>query len=210
MGADRRMADSVDRVTRRVDRYTAGLKRPHAELRQKVHDLAAQQWGPPDGIVHLGEVEPAYAVPGRRKDGTVKGKRLIRRFFWNVLRGVSSAVMNVFMLVSGGGVGNVLHRDGVVRGPANAQALGLVDAARPAKSAWLVYAKSYVAVVDSGSDFSDPPTPLQVLWHTAAPDVPKIVRTKQLVTWPDGSEFQYRASAGEAAFLTQERRSRLR
>lgn len=209
--ADERMAASVDRLTRRVDAYTASLKRPHAEIRQQVRDFATSQWGEPAGVVHLGEVAPAYEVPGRRNDGTVKGKGLIRRFFWNVLRGVWGAVVNIFMLFNGGGMGNAFRRDGVVRGPANAQALGLVDAARPAQSAWLVYNESYAAVIDSGPDIkeSDPP-PLKTLWYAEKPDIPTVVRRAHSTTWPDGSEFEYHPSPEEAQVLAQERKDRPR
>lgn len=206
---DRRMAASVDRLGARVDAYTASLKRPHAEIRDQVRAFAESQWGAPVEIVHLGTVEPAYNVPGRREDGSVEGEKLVRRFFWNITRGVVTVVANVFSLANGGGVGTAQGGSGAVRGPANAQALALVDAAKPARSAWLAYTKSSVAVLDSGSDVNDPKNipPVLVLWHAA--DVPVIDRGKCLVGWPDGSEFHYVPSAEEARIAAQARKDRL-
>ncbi|ALG13248.1 hypothetical protein [Kibdelosporangium phytohabitans] len=90
--------------------------------------------------MHLGKAEPEYTVPGRRADGTVKGKKLIRRFFWSIIRGVMNAVMSVFSLMNGGGPANAFPLSGTVTSPANGQVLGLADAARRARSAWFVYA----------------------------------------------------------------------
>jgi hypothetical protein len=52
-------------------------------------------------VVYLKNVKPRYEVSGRRKDGTIKGKRLIRRFFWNVFRGVVN-VTALSLACSGG------------------------------------------------------------------------------------------------------------
>jgi hypothetical protein len=202
MGLERRLAASVDRLGGRLDKYAASARQPDAEIRQRVRDLAESQWPGPMVVVHLQEVRPEFSVPGRRRDGTVKGRRLIRRFFWNILRGVHVAVTNVILLAAGGGVGNVLSREGAVRGPENAQALGLVDAARPAKDPWLVYSDSLAAVIDSAL--------LKILWHAQQPHAPKVHRARRLITWPDGSEFTYAVTTGEAEIFRQERKARLR
>jgi hypothetical protein len=54
---------------------------PKPAFRQRVRELAERQWGRPTVAIHLADVKPAYNVPGRRKDGTVIGRRTIRRFF---------------------------------------------------------------------------------------------------------------------------------
>ncbi|RSM84789.1 hypothetical protein DMH04_20150 [Kibdelosporangium aridum] len=177
---DQRMAARVDRMSQRLDKFTASITPPSPDLRE----WAESQWGTPMDVVRLGEVAPEYVVPGRRKDGTVKGKRLIRRFFWNILRGVYAAVMNIFLLAAGGGMGNVLQRKGTVRGSANAQALELVDAARPAKDAWLAYSDTHAAIIDAGE------TP-KVLWHKEKPHAPQVSPARRRITWPDGSVFEY-------------------
>src|SRR5262245_3963219 len=109
---------------------------PNPEFRRRVHALAEQLWHEPAVVVHLADVRPAFAVPGRRADGTRIGKRRVRRFFWNLLRGTVGGLVSVVMSVAGGGRASIFERPGRVSGPAGAQALGLVDAARAATTAW--------------------------------------------------------------------------
>jgi hypothetical protein len=195
MNDDRRWARGrgaaarIDRVSQRLDDYAQSAN-PIPELGKQVRALAESQWGEPVVVVHLGDVKPAFDVPGRRKDGTVKGTRLVRRFFWNIVRGTVGGLAAAVMLVVAGGAGNVFARSGSVRGPANAQALGLVDAAMSATGPWLVYS----ARTDIGPSYTpkhvavvDPPN---ILWHATA-DAPRISPRRQRITWPDGSEFQY-------------------
>jgi hypothetical protein len=165
-------------------------KLPSPDHRRRVCELAGSQWRQPVIAIDLGEdVRPAFEVPGRREDGTVIGKRLVRRFFWNTFRGG----VNTAASVMGGGAADVFERSGKVTGPANAQALGLADAARAAKSPWLVYSAnppgnpqqgyspSFVAVIDAGD------APPRVLWQAARPHAPVIAFRRDLVTWPDGT-----------------------
>jgi hypothetical protein len=180
---------------------------PKPEFRQSVRELAESQWRAPVVVVYLDDVGPRYDVPGRRKDGTVRGKRLIRRFFWNILRGTIGGIVNVVLSVAGGGVANILARDGLVTGPENAQALPLVDAARQARSPWLVFSPSHVAIVETGSVFVDPadsPPPV-ILWQAAAPLAPQVAPRSQRLTWPDGSTFVFCVSGEERAFLKANR-----
>jgi hypothetical protein len=72
-------------------------------------------------VVFLEEVKPDVEVPGRRKDCTVKGKRLVRRFFWNILRGTVGGLFTAFLLIQGGSLVNVFERSGKLTGPENAQ-----------------------------------------------------------------------------------------
>jgi hypothetical protein len=175
---------------------------PHPEFRRRVRDLAESQWRAPVDMVFLNEVKPEFEVPGRRKDGTVKGARLVRRFFWNLLRGTVGGVVSVVLSVAGGGIVHAFGRKGRVTGPANAQALGMVDAARPARGPWLVHTDSRVGVIDSGSTFTDPADaePPVFLWQGAGP---RVDAKKRRITWPDGSEFQYDVSGEEAEYLRQ-------
>jgi hypothetical protein len=177
---------------------------PNPEFRQRVRALAESQWGEPVVVLYLDDVKPEFDVPGRRKDGTVKGKRLVRRFFWNIFRGTIGGLVNAVLLFGGGGAG-LFRRSGRVTGPANAQALGLVDAARPANSPWLVYSPSHVAVIDTGHTFADPKDspPPTVLWHAAKPHAPVVHPRNQRLTWPDRSVYQFHVSGEEAIYLEQ-------
>jgi hypothetical protein len=173
---------------------------PKPETRARVRALAESEWREPVVAVHLDDVKPDFDVPGRRKDGTVKGKRLVRRFFWNVFRGTVGGVVSAVLSIGSGTAAHVFGRSGRVSGPANAQALGLVDAARPANGPWLVYSPSHVAVVDSGHVFLDPADspPPTILWHATGPEKPRIFPANRRVAWPDGSEFVYSISAEES------------
>nr|CEL21599.1 hypothetical protein [Kibdelosporangium sp. MJ126-NF4]CTQ92380.1 hypothetical protein [Kibdelosporangium sp. MJ126-NF4] len=103
----------------------------YPDLRQRVRQFAESQWGEPDGVVLLGRIRPGYEVPSRRNDGTIVGKRLIRRFFWNILRGAAFGVGYVIaMLLTFENPGGDMKRYVGVRGRANAQALGLTPRER--------------------------------------------------------------------------------
>lgn len=156
-------------------------------------------------MVYLREVKPEFDVPGRRKDGTVEGERLVRRFFWNIFRGTVGGLACVILSVAGGAAGHVFGRDGKVTGPENAQALALVDAARPANGPWLVCSPSHVAVVDTGHTYLDPAgsPPPTILWHAEKPHAPQVRPAHRRLTWPDGSEYTYHISAEESRFLKQ-------
>lgn len=166
--------------------------KPKPEVGQRVRALAESQWHEPVTVLHLDEVRPSFDVPGRRKDGTVKGKRLIRRFFRNIIRGVIGVPIDIILSIAGGGPASLSSREGTVAGPANAQALGLVDAAMSADSPWLVHSPSHMAIVDTGPVFttadSQPPA---FRWHTTKPHMPKIALRRRRLTWPDGSVFEH-------------------
>ncbi|MGW4527214.1 hypothetical protein [Amycolatopsis sp. NPDC004378] len=174
------MTDKRDRV----------LVRPG--FRERVEDLVREEWPEPVVALRLADDDLGFAVPGRRRDGTVRGRRLVRRFLWNVVRGVGGAAFFLFALVNGGVV-NPFQREVRVTGPAGAMALGLLDALRPARGPWLVCSTSGVAVVDSGPTYLDPadaPAP-RILWHAREPDAPEVAFRKRTLTWPDGSCFRF-------------------
>jgi hypothetical protein len=180
---------------------TVAAVQPNPEFRNRVRALTEGQWGEPVVVVHLADVRPEFTVPGRRKDGTVAGTRLVRRFFWNVLRGTVGGIVSAAMSIAAGARASIFERPGRVRGPANAQALGLVDAALAATAAWLVHSPSHVAVVDTGHTFQDPAQapPPEIRWHATTPDLPRIEPRRRCITWPDGSVYEYDLSQEEAA-----------
>jgi hypothetical protein len=182
---------------------------PKPEVRQQVRALAENQWREPVVVLYLDDVRPLFEVPGRRKDGTVKGKRLVRRFFWNILRGTVGGVVSAVLSVAGGGVANAFARHGRVTGQENAGAVGLVDAAMRARSPWLVYSATregdrwtgyspaHVAVVDTGYVFADNPEPA-FLWQTSGP---VISPRNHRLTWPDGSVYEFHITGEEGKFV---------
>lgn len=176
---------------------------PRPEFRPLVRALAEGQFREPVVVVHLGDVGPEYRIEGRRKDGTIKGKRLILRFFWNLIRIPVGVVVSLFGLVHGGSLISAFDRDGTVQGSANAQALGLVDAARAATSAWLVFSDSQVGLVDAGSVFGNPADngPPRLIWHEAAPHGPRVRPYQQELVWPDGSVFRFHLTQEERQVL---------
>lgn len=199
-----RLAGRIDRLGQGIEEWAEkGDRLP--DIQQRVRELAENQWGEPVVVVHLDEVKPEFDVPGRRADGTAEGKRLVRRFFWNILRGVFTVLVNVVVFFMAGQAGGRLTRQGRVTGPRNAQVLGLVDAARSAKSPWLVYtdrpdegpwftySPAHVAVVDShqGNRFADDTPQPTFVWQAAAPDAPKIAPKRRHLTFSDGSVFHY-------------------
>jgi len=202
------LAGKIDGAGRRLEEWSA-RQSPVPELRQRVRALAVAQWGGPVDVIHLGDdVTPVFAVPGRRRDGTLTGRHLVRRFFWNALRGTVNGVVNVFLIFNAGGGGDVFAGRGSVTGPANAQALGLVDAARAAKGAWLAYTATddvearrsgyspeHMAVIDLAASTDAEPT---IRWHAEKPDTPRISPARQRLTWPDGSIYQYDVTRQEA------------
>jgi hypothetical protein len=207
MGTDRsargkRLAGAFDAAGEALEGYAARGDRT-AEFRDRVRTLAEGQWGEPVVLLHLKDFDPAFDVPGRREDGTRKGTRLVRRFFWNILRGTVNGVANVFLFFAAGGGGNVFARRGRVTGQENAQALGFVDAAKSATGPWLVYSAGpqgsyspkHAAVIDSHhqNPYSDPADipPPTFRWQAAEPDTPRISPRRNRLTWPDGSVLQF-------------------
>ncbi|HET6291704.1 MAG TPA: hypothetical protein VFG15_33820 [Amycolatopsis sp.] len=179
-----------------ADKAEKALVRPG--FRERVEELMAGQWREPVLVLRLGDTDPGFDVPGRRLDGTVKGKRLVRRFFWNVFRGIGGAAVYVFALLNGAGSGggkggHPFQREIRVQGPANALVLDLTDRLRKASGPWLVCSPSALAVVDTGSTYRDPADapPPEILWQARKPQAPEIDFRKRVLTWPDGSSFAF-------------------
>jgi len=151
------------------------------------------RWREPVIVLRLGDTDVGFDVPGRRQDGTVEGKRLVRRFFLNILRGLGTAVFSVFALVNGGAPGRPFQRDVRVTGPENAMVLDLADRLRSVAGPWLVCSPSCLAVVDTGTTFTDPadaPPPV-IVWEARKPQAPELNFRKRTLTWPDGSSFRF-------------------
>jgi hypothetical protein len=166
-------------------------------FRERVEELMRTRWREPVIVLRLDESAGlGFDVPGRRPDGTVQGKMLIRQFFRNIARGVGAAVAYVLHLSSSAGSGSGekwFERQIHVKGPAEAMVLGPVEAFRSAKGPWLVCSPSCLAIVDTGSTIAAPadaPTP-SVVWEARAPQAPDISFRTRTLTWPDGSAFTF-------------------
>jgi hypothetical protein len=161
-------------------------------FRERVEALMRDRWREPVIVLHLGDTDIGFDVPGRREDGTVVGKRLVRRFFWNILRGIGTAVFAVFALAHGERPGRAFQRKVAVSGPENAMALDLADRLGPVKGAWLACSPSCLAVVDTGTTFTDPADapPPRIVWEARKPQAPELSFRKSTLTWPDGSVFR--------------------
>ncbi len=177
------------------------LSLPIPEFRKKARDLAEGLWREPATPVFLEEVKPAFQVPGRRKDGTIEGQNQARHAVWSAVRGTVGGLASVILSMGSGQAGSAFGRDGLVQGPPNALALRMVDAARPADGAWLVYSQHHVAIIDTGSIIYDPKDcQPAILWHAQYPHAPRVTPTKSLLTWQDGSSFQYVPSMKDAQY----------
>ncbi|MEV6441306.1 hypothetical protein [Amycolatopsis sp. NPDC051716] len=154
--------------------------------------MARDRWREPVIVLHFGDTDVGYDVPGRRRDGTVVGKRLVRRFFWNILRGIGAAVFGVFALAHGERPGLPFQRAIGVTGPENAMALDLADRLRSVGGAWLACSPSCLAVVDTGPTTTDPADapPPKIVWEARKPQAPELSFRKSTLTWPDGSIFR--------------------
>jgi hypothetical protein len=155
------------------------------------------RWQEPVIVLRLGDTDLGFDVPGRRNDGSVEGEQLVRQSFRNVLRGVGGAVLAVLYLANGsaggGKTGHPFRREVRVSGPANAMALDLADPLLAAKGPWLVCSPAGLAVVDTGTTFTDPadaPEP-RILWEARVPQAPELSLRKRTLTWPDGSSFRF-------------------
>ncbi|MEQ0565449.1 hypothetical protein ABJI51_40775 [Amycolatopsis sp. NEAU-NG30] len=162
-------------------------------FRERVEALLRDRWQEPVIVLRLGDTDLGFDVPGRRLDGTVKGKRLIRRFFWNILRGIGTAVMAVFALANGATPGRPLQRATQVSGPENAMVLDLADRLRGLSGPWLACSPSCVAVVETGPTYVDPADapPPEIVWEARKPQAPELSLRKRTLTWPDGSRFEF-------------------
>lgn len=151
------------------------------------------RWREPVIVLRLGDTDVGFDVPGRRTDGTVKGKRLVRRFFWNILRGIGTAAFAVFALANGGAPGRPFQREIRVSGPGNALVLDLADRLRSVDGPWLVCSPSCLAVVDTGGTAIDPADapPPRIVWEARQPQAPTLNVAKRTLTWPDGSSFRF-------------------
>lgn len=142
------------------------------DVRERVRAELSRQWGQPVQVVFIAKVRPEYRVRGRRKDGTVIGTRVVRRFCWNLVR-----FAWVLVQLALEGDGDIDLRRGTVTAPPGSPAIAFADAARKLRRrVWLGWAPGRVALltVEAGRP--------RVVWQG-----PADFGTRQfLVHWPDG------------------------
>lgn len=194
-------SDARRQATQRIFAHEAALEAKRNEalvrpgFRERVEELLREGWHEPVLVLRLGDAaDLVFDVPGRRSDGTIKRKKLLRRFFWNIARGIGAAVAYVLYLASSAGSGRTSTKRQVhVKGPADAMALDLLDKFRAAKGPWLACSPSWLAIVDTGSTMADPAKAMapQLVWEARKPQAPRISLRTRTLTWPDGSSFTF-------------------
>jgi hypothetical protein len=162
-------------------------------FRERVEALLRDRWQEPVIVLRLGDTDVGFDVPGRRRDGSVEGKQLVRQFFVNTARGIGSVVFSVFSLANGGAPGWLSGRVVRVSGPENAMVLDLADRLRGLSGPWLACSPSCVAVVETGPTYVDPAgaPPPEIVWEARKPQAPELSLRKRMLTWPDGSRFEF-------------------
>ncbi|WP_211305382.1 hypothetical protein [Crossiella equi] len=150
-------------------------------MRERVRALAAARVRAPVGVVYVARVRPEYRVRGRRSDGTVVGRRLVRRLLWNLVRSVWVLVQLVL-----DGDGDVDLRRGTVTAPPSSPAVLVGDLARRARRVWVAWGGGQVVVADALG---------VVLWAGPA----QFAHRQVAVIWPDGGRVVFAPSRAERA-----------
>lgn len=155
---------------------------------ERVTAMAEQAWQQPVSYRYFARVRPRYKIPGRRADGTVQGRQLLRRMFHNLIRGFGKTTAFVIdVLLDGGGGVDSRTRKATVNGGADALALTFADALRPNKSdVWIVGSPEHLAVFQAGKN-----SPVVTLWHATTPHRPVNRESFMALRWPDGSSITF-------------------
>lgn len=167
---------SVDAVGREVRRLASRLWQ---------HDFPSALW--------LQTFRPRYEVPGRRRNGSVKGERPVRWLLGRLLLPLWSFVFSVISVFFDGGISSV-RRSGVVRGEPNCQALTFADANRSEQESlvpdalWLLSSPERAVLCKLKNQKTNPS--LEVIWSGEGAAKPHVDGARRLLTWPDGSSVQ--------------------
>ncbi|WHT21554.1 hypothetical protein N8J89_10985 [Crossiella sp. CA-258035] len=155
-------------------------------VRERVRAQAAAQWRAPVGVVYIAKVRPEYRVKGRRSDGTVAGRRLVRRFFWNLVRFAGVLVQLVL-----DGDGDIDLRRGTVTAPPGSPAIEFADLARRARRVWVAWGAGQVLLAQADG---------RVLWSGPA----QFGARQFAVVWADGGRVVLPPNRAEKARVRQE------
>jgi hypothetical protein len=173
----------------------------HAFLR----DHLARVWG--DGPVlsmRIEQFRPAYAVEGRRRNGSVKGKNPIRWFLGRILLPVRNTLLvPVSFLFDSAPSSGV--RTSKVTGPANGMAVAFADATKAEHQrvqvdpCWFVWSRNRSALIRvPAQEFQ-----VEVLWQGDGPLRPHVDPPTRTLRWRDGSTVVLHLEAWEAQQAAQ-------
>lgn len=142
------------------------------------------------GAVWLETFRPRYEVPGRRRNGSIKGERSIRWLLGRLLLPVRSVIVSVISVFFDGDVSSV-RRAGKVSGEQDCQALAFADANRADQESlvpgalWLLHSQDRALLCKLKTPETNPN--LEVIWSAEGTNKPQIDTSRRIMTWPDGS-----------------------
>ena len=158
----------------------------------QVTAMTAQAWQEDVTFKYASRTRLEYEVPGRRSDGTIKGKRLIRRFGYNLIRFVGAifafvGVVIIDSFIGSNGVDSFARSwRGKVVGQPNAAALPFADAASTTRRhVWIVGSASHLALV-----YAHGTQQPRILWHASGAQRPSTRKNYSKITWSDGSRVE--------------------
>jgi hypothetical protein len=156
-----------------------------------VRRLAFQTWGHQyQSFLWLETFRPRYEVPGRRRNGSIKGKARIKWVLGRMALPIWAFVISIVSVFADGEIASVRRKDRV-KGEPGCQALGFADSNQPDQQSvapdalWLLYSTERAILCKLRSQKTNPH--LEVLWRAEGPGKPHIDGYKRTITWPDGS-----------------------
>jgi hypothetical protein len=172
----------------------------HAFLREHF----ARMWGEAPALsIDIAEFRPAYAVEGRRRNGSIKGKNPIRWFFGRILLPVRNTLLVPLALLSSNAPSSGL-RTSKVAGPANGMAVGFADATKAEHQrfqvdpCWFVWTRNHSALIRVSQEFE-----ITTLWQGDGPLRPHVDPPTRTLRWRDGSTVVLRLEGWEAEQAAQ-------
>lgn len=171
-----------------------------AGMRDQVRRTVADVWREPVHVLYLRRVCTKYRVPGRREDGTLSGKHLLRRFFRNLAR--VPLLLVAFVIETAlddtnadfGYVFGTARRRGIAQGSsADCVAARVADVANHARrNLWLAWSDHHFAVVHA--DGNEAPRMVCVQEGPESPKVRAVGQPKSgghfVLRWRDHSALE--------------------
>ncbi|MCE7007990.1 hypothetical protein LWC34_34985 [Kibdelosporangium philippinense] len=173
----------------------------HARLREQV----AHMWGDGPALsILVEEFRPAYAVDGRRRNGSFTGQGRIRWFFGRILLPIRNTLLTLLAMVSGGTPQHGF-RNSKVSGPATSMAVNFADATRNEHQryqvdwCWFVWTRNRSALIRvPHEEFR-----VETLWQGDGPMRPYVDPASRTLRWRDGSTVVLHLDAWEARQAAQ-------
>ncbi|MGH3517472.1 MAG: hypothetical protein ACRDQ7_08680 [Haloechinothrix sp.] len=161
---------------------------------REVRRLAYRLWQHEfTGALWLVAFRPRYEVPGRRRNGSVKGKRPIRWLLGRIMLPVRSVIASVISVFFDGDIATT-RRTSTVRGEQNCQALAFADANKSEQeslvpdSLWLLHSRDCAILCKLKTPETSPT--IEVLWSADGASKPEIDTNRRVISWSDGSSVE--------------------